>query len=806
MITLNCADDIGVALGSILPLADEMCIADTGSTDNTKDVIREACEAFPDVELKLIDFEPEERHPEHGWICDFAAARNAALALCTGDLVMWLDADDVIDNSDKFSECMEDWMYSGRSNWLRALYKYQFIVDMCIDALPRERVWARGAAEWVYPVHEVARPLRPLHLHDASGQPDAPPKWWVRHRQKRENVPMSAARNLWIMERYEAKGGQMNSRMYWNLADALRSCGRVDEALASYSQGLRCHPNDEERYIMTMRLGDCLRLQGKADEAMEYYALTTAIMPHRKEAFLRLAEHCADLGMSQEAMTWCDVADAVVENPLLVEQFNPTEQLVAPNYTRGRVMKEAGRMREAGEFLLKIERQMPGVPQVTRLLGEIQGILIKEQLGKSFDNILQAVVGPERRAALLSLAPEPLRDLPEVARFHRPQRPDDKLTVAFLCGVSHKPWGPEDLETGLGGSEEAVVFLSRELAAAGAHVEVYCYPHTTGVDEYGVGWYRWDTWSADEEMDVAIIWRNPQLVKSTLTAATSGCKQRFMWLHDVVVPEWYTEELCEMLDGIFVLSRFHAKPLPECAKSLEIQTTNGLDPEFFVDEGKHDPTQLLYCSSPDRGIEQLLEMWPEIRKAHPDAVLHHYYGFTKTYDVAMARNPELRRLRGKVTALLKQEGVVDHGWVGHKELAQAMADCGIWVYPTSWPETSCITSMKAQAMGCLPVTSRFIDSGVPETTKYDLGPDPEPGAIKDNPEWQGRWCERLIEVIHNAKDGQYDEMREQMMGWARKTYSWKLVAKQWMEVFSGTASAVEPSAEALADSPTPGGG
>ena len=59
-------------------------------------------------------------------------------------------------------------------------------------------------------------------------------------------------------------------------------------------------------------------------------------------------------------------------------------------------------------------------------------------------------------------------------------RPTGRTTIAIYCeeyGQSWWPgWGPASVGRGLGGSEEAVVFLSRELVLRGFWVEIYGQP------------------------------------------------------------------------------------------------------------------------------------------------------------------------------------------------------------------------------------------------------------------------------------------------------------------------------------------
>lgn len=82
MIVKNEEKCIGTALDSVRD-ADEIVVLDTGSTDGTADVI---------AGLNM----PNVRHVrgEYEWKDDFADARNEALARCTGDWALVLDADD----------------------------------------------------------------------------------------------------------------------------------------------------------------------------------------------------------------------------------------------------------------------------------------------------------------------------------------------------------------------------------------------------------------------------------------------------------------------------------------------------------------------------------------------------------------------------------------------------------------------------------------------------------------------------------------------------------------------------------------
>lgn len=68
-------------LNSVKNIVDEIVIVDTGSTDNTIEIAKS-------FNAKIYHFD---------WIDDFSAARNFALEKCTGDWILYLDADERLD-------------------------------------------------------------------------------------------------------------------------------------------------------------------------------------------------------------------------------------------------------------------------------------------------------------------------------------------------------------------------------------------------------------------------------------------------------------------------------------------------------------------------------------------------------------------------------------------------------------------------------------------------------------------------------------------------------------------------------------
>jgi tetratricopeptide (TPR) repeat protein len=78
---------IGQCIERLRPAVDEIVVVDTGSTDNTKDILK-------DMGIHPYDFE---------WNDDFGAARNYALTKVSGDWVLCVDADELLLQED--TEC-----------------------------------------------------------------------------------------------------------------------------------------------------------------------------------------------------------------------------------------------------------------------------------------------------------------------------------------------------------------------------------------------------------------------------------------------------------------------------------------------------------------------------------------------------------------------------------------------------------------------------------------------------------------------------------------------------------------------------
>jgi glycosyltransferase involved in cell wall biosynthesis len=257
---------LGRALEDAGPFCDELVVVDTGSTDATIEV---AARAGARVE-------------KFDWIDDFAAARNYAFDRCTGDWIIWLDADDRVppDSAGKILDAKAGTLEDS-FDVLWVSYRYLFDEQgACRFSLPRERLVRRSAGlRWVGAVHEVI-PVPPARSRTLAGAV-------VEHRPLPERRAQNEGRNLRILQRVVGSGDRSARNLFY-LANELRDNGRAEEAVAVYLEFLAAEASGWERYEALIQLGNCLAELHRDEEARSHLLAAVALDSSRPEAYNRL--------------------------------------------------------------------------------------------------------------------------------------------------------------------------------------------------------------------------------------------------------------------------------------------------------------------------------------------------------------------------------------------------------------------------------------------------------------------------------------------------------------------------------------
>ncbi len=171
----------------------------------------------------------------------------------------------------------------------------------------------------------------------------------------------------------------------------------------------------------------------------------------------------------------------------------------------------------------------------------------------------------------------------------------------------------------------------------------------------------------------------------------------------VFVSEWQRQNY---LIGLDIHPR-KAKLLRNCiAPAFE----NLFDSDSAIISQKTNPPVIAYTSTPFRGLDLLLEMFPQLRQTIPGLILK-VFSSLQVYQIADQEDP----YSWLYEKCRQTPGVEYIGSVPQAQLAQELRSVTLLAYPNHFAETSCISVLEAMASGCLVVTSNL--GALPETTE-----------------------------------------------------------------------------------------
>ena len=251
-------------------------------------------------------------------------------------------------------------------------------------------------------------------------------------------------------------------------------------------------------------------------------------------------------------------------------------------------------------------------------------------------------------------------------------------------------------------------------------------------------------------------------------------KPRLYWIHDLAldpVHSFLTEpngiSLFEKLVFVSHWQQQQFNTLLKIPYSKGVVIKNAIDPIEYHDKPKDGPLQLMYCSTPQRGLDVLYNALSLLDR--DDWHLHVYSSYS-LYGWKQNDEP-FQPLFDKID---EHPNMTSYGAVPYDELREAWKKMHILAYPSTWQETSCRVAMEAMSAHCAVVTSNW--GALPETCG-------EYGYMYTYTEDKQEHAVRFADELEDVMDEYWSEITQFNLDNARQYaythYSWSKRISQW---------------------------
>lgn len=308
-------------LDSVCDIVDEIIIVDTGSCDQTINIAKQYTNLVKSFT----------------WNHDFSQARNFSFSFASKDFIMWLDADDVILESDRAK------LISLKKNLSLSTDVIVMKYDMCqrdgssiYSTFLRERIIRRECGfKWCDPVHERIEFYGEVIYSDIS----------ITHKKLKERDN----RNLLIFNNYISEGNKLSGKGIFYFARELFTDGQLDKAKGYYEQFLLADHSDNmltHHIDALIDLSNCYYYQGDREKALQILLDGFKVAPGRAEIICRLGQFYKEQEEYEKAIQWFVLASSskkpsISWHPIRHQYWDyiPYNELVSCYYKLGYIDK-----------------------------------------------------------------------------------------------------------------------------------------------------------------------------------------------------------------------------------------------------------------------------------------------------------------------------------------------------------------------------------------------------------------------------------------------------------------------------------
>lgn len=695
-------------LESVKGCFDEIHFTDTGSDDGSIEFINSG-------EAEQLVGVPVYLH-HFDWINDFAAARNHALPFIKTHYWMWMDLDDAMGNAEKFCQ-FRDHVMLMCDVWFSP-YLYAFDKSgKPICSFLRERVFRTSKnLRFTDFVHEG------INAKDCSA--NLIHTWTVNHVRTEEELLGDKGRNLKLLEE---KRNSLSSRLSFYLGKEYfdnQNFAGAREVLLDVVLKPDLEPHDKQTALQY--LANASFILKKFDDTIQYCLYGLKLNPHRAEYHCMIGDAFMALGQHVNAIPFYNAA---------INCINSGANGLSPSYTLSDCYGPYPKMQLGALFYQQ--------GRFEECLKMLDGVMLPQAMNMILDakKALNVITYNSSNVDKIST---------------------DDIVISCLPNTPY-PWDTKIYkESGIGGSETAACEMATHLRKlTGKQVKIFNDRREKYVDENGVEFLPMS------EVQLYFRQNKPKLHIAWRHSVRLTDEPSYIWCHDLITPG---AENLKNYDKIIVLSEFHknyVKAMQNIPDEKIIVSRNGIEPSRFARGYEKKHAKVIWPNSPDRGLDHALRVMDIVQREIPEAELHVFYGMDNMKKCGQAE------LATKLEAMIAERPYVHfHGNVTQSVLADHMFESEVWLYPSWFFETYCITALEALCCKAWPIVRSI---GALENTLASAKTAGQCDMLDYEPEQYDVWADKVIDAIKNKKWSNINVNPQ--------IFAWEDIAKEWISLF-----------------------
>lgn len=345
----------------------------------------------------------------------------------------------------------------------------------------------------------------------------------------------------------------------------------------------------------------------------------------------------------------------------------------------------------------------------------------------------------------------------------------NKPLFVFVADGGFNQWaGSNILTTGVGGSETYIIEMARYIQQSGNfQTIVFCNTPEEREEIFENTIYKpltsYYEFINTTYVHSCIISRFSEYLPVTYKGFSENV---YLVVHDLT-PSGIVIPMEKKLKNIFCLTEWHVEYMTHIfpqLKSITVPFYYGCNSSLELNEERKIPYKFIYSSFPNRGLLQLLQMWEHIYEKEPRATLHIYSDVDNKWSnsVEGEKMQQIRDLLNKYREKPNGYGIHYHGWVKKSILEESWKTADIWFYPCTFMETFCLTALEAAKFKTFVITN---DLAALQNTVGNRG-----SIIKGDPTTK-EWQEKALEQVYFYMDEKNKELKEQFIN---KNYKWSI--------------------------------